>query len=201
MRSRQAIKNYGAAVCGRPTGRVRPCPLVAWMTCALQTIEFNWGRRIDEAKRCPTLEAYRTYLPRDKPGAFAVTKRDKPPRRIHHTPVIRPDLELLDDRTPVPLDHLRAPSRQARRTRRPSTKTPEQQAFPPSAPIPAWARTTRKGRGGRAAVCRRGRARFARRIFAHRSARRRGVALTARAAERGGLRQNPAPQHRRSRAA
>jgi hypothetical protein len=62
--------------------------------------------------------------------------------------VIRTDLDLLDDRAPAPLDHLRTPSRQARRTKRLSTKTPEHQAFPPPAPIPAWARASgREGQG------------------------------------------------------
>jgi hypothetical protein len=92
------------------------------------------------------MEAYRTSPPHHKRGGFVVTERDKAPLMIHHAHVIRADSELLDDRTPAPLDHLPTPSRQARRTRRPSTKTPEHQAFPLPAPIPAWAQAV--GRAG-----------------------------------------------------
>ena len=60
--------------------------------------------------------------------------------------MIRADFELLADRTPAPLERAPASLRQPRRTRRTSTKTPERQAFPPPAPIPAWARAS--GRAG-----------------------------------------------------
>jgi Protein of unknown function (DUF1403) len=82
----------------------------------------------------------------DKRGGFGVTERDKAPHKTHHASVIRTDLDLPDHRTPAPLDHLPTPSRQAHRTRRPITKTPENQAFPPPAPIPTWARAA--GRAG-----------------------------------------------------
>jgi hypothetical protein len=62
----------------------------------------------------PIRQDYRTSPYNDKRGGFRATKRDKAPHKTHHAPVIRPDLELLDDRTPAPLDHLRTPSRQAR---------------------------------------------------------------------------------------
>jgi hypothetical protein len=90
------------------------------------------------------MQTYRTSPAHDKRGGFLATQRDKPPHKTHHREVIRPDLELLDDPTPAPLDHLPTPSRQARRTRRRSTKTPEHQAFPPPAPVPAWARANGK---------------------------------------------------------
>ena len=61
--------------------------------------------------------------------------------------MIRADLELLADRTPDPQDRVPAPLREARAsTRRTPAKTPEHQAFPPPAPIPAWARAS--GRAG-----------------------------------------------------
>jgi Protein of unknown function (DUF1403) len=60
--------------------------------------------------------------------------------------VIRPDLELLDDRPPAPPERAPAALRKLRRTRRTPTKTPEPLAFPPPAPIPAWARAA--GRAG-----------------------------------------------------
>ena len=60
--------------------------------------------------------------------------------------MIRAELELLDDRTPAPLERAPASLRQPRRTRRTSTNAPERQAFPPPAPIPAWARAS--GRAG-----------------------------------------------------
>jgi hypothetical protein len=59
--------------------------------------------------------------------------------------VIRADSELLADRTPDPLGRAPASLRQPLSTKRPSTKTPDRQAFPP-APIPAWARAS--GRAG-----------------------------------------------------
>jgi hypothetical protein len=60
--------------------------------------------------------------------------------------VIRDDLDLLDDHTPDSAERLPTPSRPARRTRRPSTKTPEHQAFLPPAPIPTWARAAGRAR-------------------------------------------------------
>ena len=58
--------------------------------------------------------------------------------------MIRAELDQLADRTPDPLERAPASLRQPLRTKRASTKTPEQHALPP-APIPAWARA-----GGRA---------------------------------------------------
>ena len=60
--------------------------------------------------------------------------------------VIRTDLDLARRPLASPRDDLPTPSRQARRTKPTSTKTPEHQAFPPPAPIPAWARAS--GRAG-----------------------------------------------------
>jgi hypothetical protein len=95
---------------------------------------------------CPIRQSYRTFPSNDKRGGFFAPTRDKPPRKTHHTPVIRADLDLLAEPPAHVQERLSAPFRQARRTRRPSTKTPEHQAFPPPAPIPAWARAP--GRAG-----------------------------------------------------
>jgi Protein of unknown function (DUF1403) len=74
------------------------------------------------------------------------TIRDKAPPTIHHAHVIRPDLQLLADRTPDPLERAPASLRQPRRARPTPTKASERHAFPPPAPIPAWARAS--GRAG-----------------------------------------------------
>jgi Protein of unknown function (DUF1403) len=55
------------------------------------------GPPTDELKKCPILEAYRTFWLRDKQGGFLATERDKPPHKTHHAPVIRTvGLALLD---------------------------------------------------------------------------------------------------------
>jgi hypothetical protein len=54
--------------------------------------------------------------------------------------VIRANFQLLADPAPDPLERAPASVRQPFRTKRTSTKTPERQALPPPAPIPAWAR-------------------------------------------------------------
>jgi hypothetical protein len=92
------------------------------------------------------MQAYRTSPTQDKRGGLLATQRDKAPRRTHHGPVIRADLELLDDRTPDQLERTPASIRQPRRTKRTSTKSLEHQAFSPPSPIPAWARAS--GRAG-----------------------------------------------------
>jgi hypothetical protein len=98
---------------------------------------------------CPIRQAYRTFLLHDKPGGFLATIRDKPPRKIHHGPVIRADLQLLDDHSPASLERTPAPLRQPFRKRQISSKIPERQTLPPPAPIPAWARASgRAGEGG-----------------------------------------------------
>jgi hypothetical protein len=91
------------------------------------------------------MEAYRTSPTQDKRGGFLATQRDKAPRRTHHGPVIRANLELLADRPPDQVERTPASIRQPRPTKRTSTKSPEHQAFSPPSPIPAWARA-----GGRA---------------------------------------------------
>ena len=129
-------------------------------------------------------------------------QRDKAPPKTHHAPVIRAD---LDPRSRPP----RRPRRSAvprrcggaRGPRRTSAKPWKRTAFPPPAPVPAWARAS--GRAGRAIRCSAAGAGLALldACSAPRPARRRGAALAPRAAERRGLRQDPAPQRRRSRAA
>ena len=60
--------------------------------------------------------------------------------------MIRADFELLDDRTPAPLERAPAPPATRARAKPSRAKTPEHHAFPPPAPIPAWARAS--GRAG-----------------------------------------------------
>ena len=93
------------------------------------------------------MQSYRTFLTHHKQGGFLATQRDKAPHKTHHAQVIRADIELLVDRTPDPLERAPAPPRQPRRTRGTPTKSPERQAFPPPAPIPAWAGSGRAGEG------------------------------------------------------
>jgi hypothetical protein len=90
----------------------------------------------------PIMQPYRTSPYPDKRGGLCATQRDKAPRKTHHARVIRTEFELLADRTPNPLERAPASLRQPRRTKRTSTKTPEQQAPPPPSPIPAWARAS-----------------------------------------------------------
>jgi hypothetical protein len=86
------------------------------------------------------LQPYRTLLPHDKPGGFRVTIRDKPPQTIHHAPVIRTDLELLDDHIRVGAERFSAPPAKRARAERTLSKTPERHIPPP--PIPTWARAS-----------------------------------------------------------
>jgi Protein of unknown function (DUF1403) len=61
--------------------------------------------------------------------------------------VIRADLELLDDRTPDPLERLSAPPTKRARAKASQAKAPERRA-PTPAPIPTWARASgREGQG------------------------------------------------------
>ena len=60
--------------------------------------------------------------------------------------MIRADLQLLADVPPDPLDHAPASLRQPSRAKQTSANAREHQAFPPPAPIPAWARAS--GRAG-----------------------------------------------------
>ena len=91
------------------------------------------------------MQSYRTSLTHDKRGGSCATKRDKAPPPIHYAQVIRAEFDLLADRTPDLLERAPTSLRQAVRTKRTSTKTPENQALPAPAPLPAWARA-----GGRA---------------------------------------------------
>jgi Protein of unknown function (DUF1403) len=93
------------------------------------------------------MEAYRTSQPHDKRGGFRAAIRDKPPQTIHHAPVIRTDLELLDDRTPDGAERFSTPLAKRARTKQTLSKTPERHALPPTS-IPAWARAS--GRAGEA---------------------------------------------------
>ena len=161
---------------------------------------MGFGRAFES---CPIMQAYRTSPPHDKRGGFLAKQRDKAPRRqFIMRQVIRADLDLAR-RPPRARSASAFPRRLGRRarTRRASTKAPEAPAFPPPAPIPAWARASgRAGEGEPLFAAGAGLA-LLDAASARRSARRRGAALTPRAAERRGLRQNPAPQRRRSRAA
>jgi hypothetical protein len=92
------------------------------------------------------MESYRTFLTHDKPGGFLATHRDKPPQTIHHAQVIRTDLELLDDRTPDPLERLSAPPTKRARAKTSQAKLLERSPTLAPAPIPTWARAS--GRDG-----------------------------------------------------
>ena len=92
------------------------------------------------------LQSYRTLLQDDKRGALFPTARDKAPPTIHHAAVIRANLELLDDRTPDPLDRVCASLRKPARAKQSAARIPERRAFSPPASIPAWARAS--GRAG-----------------------------------------------------
>ena len=97
----------------------------------------------------PIRQSYRTSPHPDKPGGFRATQRDKPPRKTHHARVIRADFQLLADRTPAPPERVSAPPPTRARAKPSRAKTPERHAFPPPAPIPAWARANgRAGEGG-----------------------------------------------------
>ena len=60
--------------------------------------------------------------------------------------MIRPEFHLLVDRTPDPQERVDVPPATRARAKPRLAKTPEHQAFPPPAPIPAWARAA--GRAG-----------------------------------------------------
>jgi hypothetical protein len=102
--------------------------------------------RIDEAKRCSILEAYRTSLHPDKRGGLLATQCDKAPLKTHHAPVIRADFQMLANVLPGREDCVPAPAATRARAERTPAKTPERRAPPPPAPIPAWARAN--GRAG-----------------------------------------------------
>jgi hypothetical protein len=95
------------------------------------------------------MQTYRTSPHPDKQGGYRATKRDKPPHKPHHAPVIRADLALLFDLPPDSEDGVPAPLRHPPRAKRTSAKAPEHQAFSPPSPIPAWARASGSaGEGG-----------------------------------------------------
>jgi hypothetical protein len=95
------------------------------------------------------MESYRTSPPHDKQGGFRATHRDKPPRKTHHAPVIRADLDLFAEPPPDVQERLSAPPAKRARAKTSHAKTPERHAPPPPAPIPAWARA--HGRAGEGA--------------------------------------------------
>ena len=164
----------------------------------LRRLAWGFGRAFES---CPIRQSYRTFSTHDKPGGFRATQRDKAPRKNSSYPGdsrrSRPPRRTACARSGAPFGAVSAGSPH----KAPLNENPGAPSLSTTGADPSLGAGARKGGGGRAAVCRRGRARFARRIFARRSARRRGLALTAGAAERRGLRQNPAPQHRRRRAA
>jgi hypothetical protein len=103
------------------------------------------GRRIDEAKRCPIMQSYRTFLNDDKRGGLFAKQRDKAPRWTHHGQVIRADLTLVPNLAADPDDGVSAPLRRRGGASRTSAKAPERQAVQPPA-APSWARAS--GRAG-----------------------------------------------------
>ena len=107
---------------------------------------FSHGRPSALSNSCPIMEAYRTSPPHDKLGGFLATQRDKAPQTIHHAPVIRTDLELLDDHIRAGAERFSASSAKRARAEISQAKAPERHA---PAPIPAWARANgRAGEGG-----------------------------------------------------
>jgi hypothetical protein len=131
---------------------VRPCSLCrgGYGLCASDG-RMQLGPRIDEAKRCPRLETYPTFLHHDKQGGFLATKREKAPPKIHSAQVIRTELDPLATAAEDLGANIVAPFRQPPRAKRTPTKASESPVFPPPAPIPAWARAS--GRRGRAIPC------------------------------------------------
>ena len=85
-------------------------------------------------------QAYRTSPAPDKWGALRAKRRDKAPHKTHHAPVICDDFQPLADAPPDREDRVPAPPVTRARAKASPAKTPEQQAFPSPAPIPAWAR-------------------------------------------------------------
>ena len=132
-------------------------------------------------------------------GRIPRSGRDKAPHTTHHRQVIRADL------TPRPRpaadlgEAVPAPSRQAREQAE-LGENPGTSAFPPPAPVPAWARAS--GRAGEGYLFSAGAGlALLDACPAPRPARRRGAAGAPGASERRGLRHDPAPQRRRRRAA
>ena len=113
---------------------------------------------------CPIRQAYRTSPPHDKRGGIVATQRDKPPRKIHHAPVIRADLKLLADPPPDREDGVPAPPREARASQDKSSENPGTARLSAAGADPGLGAGERKGRGGRSPVCRRRRARASRRL-------------------------------------
>jgi hypothetical protein len=177
-----------------PSGKPCPSRRGGWPV----TIERN--RDVGSMKRrdCRYWKAYRTSQRHDKRGGFHATKREKAPPTIHHGPVIRANLELLADRRPGPLECVPAPLATRARTKpsppKPRNATPLRRRCRPG-------RGQRKRRGGRSPVCRRRRARFARRIFAQQPARRWGAARAPGASRGPRLAQNSCASTQTSRAA
>ena len=133
------------------------------------------------------------------PRHNSVTKRRQ---RLTMRQVIRADLTLVPDPLADLGDGVPAPPRRSAREPKPELgENPGQQAFPPPAPIPAWARASgRAGEGDPLFAAGAGLA-LLDALSAPRPARRRGAALPPGAPERRRFRQDPAPQRRRSRAA
>jgi hypothetical protein len=96
------------------------------------------------------MQSYRTSPQQDKRGGSLATTGDKAPHKTHHAPVIRADPTLvpepladLGEGVPPPFN---APIRKAAKAKSTSAKAQDAQAFPPPAPVPAWARAS--GRTG-----------------------------------------------------
>ena len=99
------------------------------------------------SESCPIRQSYRTSPHPRQAGRIArrisVTKRR---RGLTMRQVIRADLDLLADLPPTPARAFPRRSRRRARAKRTPAKAPERQAFPPPAPVPAWARAS--GRAG-----------------------------------------------------
>jgi uncharacterized protein DUF1403 len=77
-------------------------------------------------------------------GRIPRHQRDKAPRKTHHAPVIRADFDLLAEPPADVQERLSAPPAKRARAETSQAKTPERQAPPAPAPIPAWARINRR---------------------------------------------------------
>jgi hypothetical protein len=94
------------------------------------------------------MQSYRTCPPHDKQGGSLAAKRDKPPYKTHHALVIRADSTLFAEPPPDVQERLAAPPAKRAREKTSPAKTPERQASPLPAAIPAWARATERAEEG-----------------------------------------------------
>ena len=196
---------------GRPTIKREPCPVLRRefrrlrrSSGAFPALKRERHQAFTSAFRIMSDNATLSDIPTPRQAGritrqMSVTKRR---RRIHHGPgdSRRSRLARRPHCRPAGATCRAAPA-SACATKRTSTKTPEQQAFPPPAPIPAWARASgRAGQGDPLFAAGAGLAlldAFLRADPPAAGALRARLALQSAAA----CRKDPAPQRRRSRAA